>query len=189
MNRIRTLPLLLAAGLAATSLAAGPVLATDYVQIDGHLGFTSAFQGQSFDGVLPGFQTRLSFDPAAPEDARLEVVIPLADASTDNPDRDTTLQTPDFFDVGNHAQAHYRATGFQAMGEGRWRTEGTLELRGVQHTVPLEFTLDGEAPLVLTGEATLSRLAFGVGGGDWADVSLIPDQVSVSTRVEFVPAS
>ena len=36
---------------------------------------------------------------------------------------------------------------------------------------------------------SIGREAFGVGGGDWADVSLIPDQVSVSTRVEFVPAS
>ncbi|MCK9489497.1 MAG: YceI family protein [Xanthomonadales bacterium] len=180
--------------LLATTLAVGPLVisqanAADYVQDAGTLGFRSAFQGQAFDGVLPGFQATLAFDPAAPEQARLDVLIPLAQASTDDPDRDTTLQTGDFFDVANHGQARYRASGFQATGEGRWRTEGTLELRGVQQVVPLEFSLEGEAPLVLTGQATLSRLAFGVGGGDWADTSVIPDQVSVSTRVEFVPAS
>ena len=39
----------------------------------------------------------------------------------------------------------------------------------------------------LAGRAKVSRLDFGVGGGDWADVSIIPDEVAVSTRVTFAP--
>jgi polyisoprenoid-binding protein YceI len=38
---------------------------------------------------------------------------------------------------------------------------------------------------VLAGKATVKRLAFGVGGGDWADTAMIPDEVAVSTKVVF----
>ncbi|HEY5612417.1 MAG TPA: polyisoprenoid-binding protein, partial [Lysobacter sp.] len=41
---------------------------------------------------------------------------------------------------------------------------------------------------VLTGKATLKRLDFGVGSGDWADTDLIPNEVAVSTRVVLAPA-
>ena len=44
----------------------------------------------------------------------------------------------------------------------------------------------GAAP-VLSGKATVKRLAFGVGGGDWADTALIPDAIAISTKVVFKP--
>jgi len=40
---------------------------------------------------------------------------------------------------------------------------------------------------VLSGKATVKRLAFGVGGGDWADTALIPDAIAISTKVVFKP--
>jgi polyisoprenoid-binding protein YceI len=40
---------------------------------------------------------------------------------------------------------------------------------------------------VLAGKATVKRLEFGVGGGDWADTSLIPDAIAVSTKVVLKP--
>jgi polyisoprenoid-binding protein YceI len=41
---------------------------------------------------------------------------------------------------------------------------------------------------VLTGKATVKRLDFGVGGGDWADTSLIPNEIAISTKVLLAPA-
>ena len=40
---------------------------------------------------------------------------------------------------------------------------------------------------MLQGKATVKRLDFGVGGGDWADTKAIPDEVAISTRVVFKP--
>jgi polyisoprenoid-binding protein YceI len=54
--------------------------------------------------------------------------------------------------------------------------------------VTLTFTwTDGAAP-VLAGKATVQRLDFGVGGGDWADLKMIPNAVAVSTRVNLQAA-
>jgi hypothetical protein len=41
---------------------------------------------------------------------------------------------------------------------------------------------------VLAGKATVKRLDFGVGEGDWADTDLLPNDVAVNTKVIFTPA-
>ncbi|HEY4530956.1 MAG TPA: YceI family protein [Luteimonas sp.] len=182
--RNRLLPLAMAGALAAF---AAPAAAADYVQSSGALSFASAYQGETFTGLFPDFSTTLSFDPAAPQAARLEVTIPLATADTKSDDRDGTLQTADFFDVARFATARYTASGFRPLGDGRYVADGTLELRGVKKPVALTFTwTPGDRP-VLAGRATVKRLDFGVGAGDWGDVSIIPDEVAISTRVSFQP--
>lgn len=183
--RNRTLPLALAGALAAFAL---PATAADYVQASGALSFASEYQGETFVGLFPDFQTTLSFDPAAPQDARLDVTIPLATADTKNGERDSTLKTAAFFNVARFASARYTAEGFRSVGDNRYVADGTLELRGVKKPVSLAITwTPGERP-TLSGKATVKRLDFDVGGGDWADVSIIPDEVAVSTRVTFRPA-
>ncbi|MGY0612762.1 YceI family protein [Luteimonas sp. A501] len=183
--RNRLLPLTLAAAITA---AAAPATAADYVQSSGALSFASEYQGETFVGLFPDFRTTLSFDPAAPQEAKLDVTIPLATADTKNDDRDGTLKTGDFFNIAKFATARYMATGFRSLGDNRYVADGTLELRGVKKPVALAITwTPGQQP-VLVGNATVKRLDFGVGAGDWGDVSIIPDDVAISTKVTFTPA-
>ena len=85
------------------------------------------------------------------------------------------------------AEARYVATRFRALGGNRFVAEGSLTLRGVTQPVPLQFTWTPGAKPVLEGSATLKRLAFKVGEGDWADTALLPDEVKVSTRLVLSP--
>lgn len=178
------------ATLAALALLALPARATDYVQAPGStLTFATKYQGEVFTGRFPGFATRLRFDPAKLATSRLDVGITLAGAATGNADRDATLKTADFFNTSKFPQARFVATKFRSLGGGRYAADGQLSLRGVSRPVTLAFTWSPGATPVLTGQATLKRLDFGVGGGDWADTSIIPDEVAVSTKVLFAPAS
>ncbi|GAB3342699.1 YceI family protein [Marilutibacter aestuarii] len=171
------------------AFAALPAIAADYVQAPGSaLTFASKYQGEIFVGRFPDFRTTLSFDPADPASGRLDVAIPLATASTKNPERDETLIGEDFFFASKFPQARFQASGFRALDDGRYAADGTLSLRGISKPVTLTFEwTPGPAP-VLAGKATVPRLAFGVGAGDWADVAELPDEVAVSTRVVFRPA-
>lgn len=172
------------------ALLAGPALAADYVQAPGSsLAFATKYQGEVFVGKLPGFVTTLRFDPERLDDAKLDVTIPLAQATVDHPDGTDALRGRDFFDAAQFPQARFAATRFRALGGDRFAADGTLSLRGVSKPVTLEFTWTPGATPVLAGRATVPRLAFGVGGGDWADIDLIPDEVAVSTRVNLAPAS
>ncbi len=65
--------------------------------------------------------------------------------------------------------------------------DGTLTLRGITKAVPLTFTWTPGAAPVLAGTATVPRLAFNVGTGDWADTEVMPDAVAVTTRLVLQP--
>lgn len=187
MNIKLTTPSAVAAALAGM-LAAAPAMAADYVQAPGAgsiLVFATKYDGEMFTGTFPGFQTQLSFDPANPAAAKLDVNIPLAGARSGNTDRDSTLQGADFFNVASFAQARYTANGFRALGNNQFAADGTLELRGVSKPVTFTFTWAPGAQPVLTGKATVKRLDFGVGGGDWADTKTIPNETAISTIVKF----
>ena len=180
-----TTPAAVAAALAGM-LATAPALAADYEQAPGSsLVFASKYDGEIFTGTFPGFQTRVSFDPANPAAGKLDVTIPLAGAKSGNSDRDSTLPGQDFFNVAQYAQARYSANGFRALGNNQYAADGTLELHGASKPVTLTFTWTPGAQPVLAGKATVKRLDFGVGGGDWADTKLIPDETAISTIVRL----
>lgn len=182
-----TTPAAVAALLVA--MMGAPAQAADYVQAPGSsLAFATKYDGEVFTGRFGGFDTRLRFDPQQLEAARLEVTIELAGTSTGNGDRDSTLASGQFFNVAKFAQARYVADAFRALGGDEYAADGTLTLRGVSRPVTLHFTWTPGTPATLSGRATVKRLDFGVGGGDWADTGLIPDEVAVSTRVFLHPA-
>ncbi len=173
---------LLAAG--ALALAPACAAAADYVQAPGStLAFAGTYQGEAFTGRFPGFATKLSFDPRQLAASRLEVAIPLATATTGNADYDGEMRGEAFFDSAKFPQARYTATKFRALGGNRYAADGTLQLHGVSRPVTLTFTWTAGARPMLAGKATVKRLAFGVGAGEWADTTLLPDEIAVSTKV------
>lgn len=185
-NRLTT-PAAVAAMLVA--MLATPAHAADYVQAPGSsLAFATKYDGEVFTGRFGGFDTKLSFDPQQLDAARLDVTIELAGTQTGNADRDSTLSSGDFFNVAKFASARYVADSFRALGGDRYAADGTLSLRGVSRPVTLEFAWTPGSPALLAGRATVRRLEFGVGGGDWADTGAIPDEVAISTRVFLAPA-
>lgn len=185
MNIRLTTPATVAAALAAI-LVTSPANAADYVQAPGStLVFATKYEGEVFTGTFPGFSTQLSFDPANLATSKLDVTIPLTGTKSGNSDRDSTLQGEDFFNVARFATARYSASSFRALGGNQYAADGTLELRGISKPVTLTFTWTAGAQPVLTGKATVKRLDFDVGGGDWADTKTIPNETAISTVVRF----
>ncbi len=179
-------PLAVAAALIA--MLSAPARAADYVQAPGSsLAFASKYDGEAFAGTFPGFKTTLSFDPANLATAKLDVVIPLASAKSGNAERDETLLGTDFFNVATFAQARYTASKFRSLGGNQYAADGTLALRGASKPVTLTFTWTPGATATLAGKATVKRLDFNVGSGDWADIDTLPNEVAISTKVLLVP--
>lgn len=180
---MRLLPL-----LATLILVAPTIHAADW-SVDAttsKLTFSSTAEGMAFEGQFKQFTPTIRFDPADLATARFDVKISLASADTANADRDDTLKGADFFAVSNFPEANYQATRFRDLGQGRFAADGTLSLRGVDKPVTLEFTWTGDAThAVLDGSATLNRLDFAVGAGDWADASTIAHEVRVSTHLQL----
>ena len=155
----------------------------------GKLEFTAVQAGAHFTGSFTEFTVALDFDPAEPARGRLHVTIATASADTQDDDRDGILRSEDFFWSGRHPEAVYHAEGFERDGQG-WRALGELTLRGVTRPVAVHFTTAaGQDLQTMKGRATLRRLAFGVGQGDWASTEWIGDEVGIAFDLGLRPAA
>ncbi|MGQ0430546.1 MAG: YceI family protein [Gammaproteobacteria bacterium] len=155
----------------------------------GKLEFTALQAGAYFTGRFREFRIELDFDAAAPAKGRLHVTIATASADTQDDDRDGILRSQDFFWSERHPEAVYHAEGFVREGKG-FRAQGTLTLRGVSQPVAVHFTaLPAQDHPAMKGSATIRRLAFGVGQGDWAATEWIGDEVAIAFELKLSPAA
>ncbi len=180
----------LASMLLLGALLAPAAQARDWtVQPGSTLGFATTFEGVKFVGAFKQFSARIVFDPALPQACTLDATITLASADTGNADRDKMLPTADFFDVARFPTATYRGADCTPAGPGRYSAQGTLTLRGVSKPVPLtlQWRMQG-ADALLTLDASVPRLTFGVGSGQWADPSAIGLDVAVHGVLKLAPA-
>jgi polyisoprenoid-binding protein YceI len=146
----------------------------------GRLEFSAVQAGAKFTGRFTRFQVELELTPARPERGRLHVTVATASADSQDADRDGTLRSQDFFWSERHPEAVFHAQGFERDGAG-WSARGTLSLRGVQQPVVVHFSASpGKDRLAMKGRATLRRLAFGVGQGDWSSTEWIGDEVEIA---------
>jgi len=150
---------------------------------DSTLTFSGTSQGEAFKGLFKTFDATIDFDPGKLASSRFDVKITLASADTANSERDDTLHGKDFFDVAHSPVATYTATKFRSLGGGRYAADGMLTLRGISKPVTLNFTLTSGVIVNLMGDATVNRLDFNVGGGQWADTSQISNAVKVHTSL------
>jgi polyisoprenoid-binding protein YceI len=131
------------------------------------------------------------------DEPRLEGIVDLTSATTDDEQRDTHLASPDFFDVERFPQATFRSTSIEDLGDGAVRLAGDLTLKGVTKEIELTGSVAGPATdpwgnervgLELTG--VIDRNEFGVkwnaplpDGGN-----LLPDDVKITIDVSGVKA-
>lgn len=156
----------------------------------GQLAFSATQAGAKFNGAFKRFQVALEFDPAHPDQGRLDVTVDIASIDTQDPERDEILRSADFFWAEKYPKAEFHAARFERAGAG-WRAPGELTIRGVKKAVPVTFTLEPAAnagPAVMKGSANLSRLAFGLGQGDWASTEWVGDPVDVHFELKLQPA-
>jgi len=171
------------------AMFSGAACAADYVQMPGSsLGFTGSYQGEVFTGSFAKFNSGISFDPAKLAQSKFDVRINLASANTKNSERDEMLAGSDFFNSKAQPEARYIATKFRALGNNRFVADGVLTLHGISKAAPLTFTWTPGIKPQLVGSAKIQRLDFKVGIGDWDDVELIPNAVSINTRLILAPA-
>jgi polyisoprenoid-binding protein YceI len=154
----------------------------------GKLEFTATQADARFSGAFKRFHVTLDFDPAAPARGRLDVSVEAASIDTQDEERDEILRGTDFFAAAKYPEAVYHATRFERAGSG-WRAVGELTIRGVRKPLPVSFTLaDSAGTTVMKGSASLKRLDFGLGQGEWASTEWVGDDVDVRFELTLSPA-
>lgn len=161
--------------------AAARAAGTSYSAIAGQSSLTYAFiqAGAENQGRFKSFT--VAFDPAA---GRLDVSVDMHSYDTGDQQRNDTLGGSDLFDVAQYPQSHFSASRIDRTATG-YEATGSLTLRGVTRTITIPFTwrtatVRGHTVGYLSGHATLQRLAFGVGQGQWKSTEWLGNTVTVT---------
>ncbi|MGH8212414.1 MAG: YceI family protein [Rhodanobacteraceae bacterium] len=152
------------------------------------LTFTGTYQDEKFEGRFKRFDAKVDYDPADLAHSKFDVIIDLASIDTANTERDQALPGKDFFDTAQFPRAHFVTTRFRKGANGTVLADGTLSLRGVGKPVTLsvKFSQTGNGA-TLDVDTTLKRLDFGIGGGDWADTTMIGNEVAAHGHLALLP--
>ncbi len=151
------------------------------------LEFTGEQAGAPFTGVFHRFTANVDFSPEGLGSARFDVSIEMNSLDSMDKERDTTMRGADLFDVAHAPTSRYLTHGF-AKTAGGYTAIGTLTLHGVSREVPVEFQFTPTpAGARLVGSATLKRLDFGVGQGDWKSTEWVGNAVQVRFTLVLKP--
>ncbi len=135
--------------------------------------------GVPMEGQFKRFDAQVNLDPMHPEAGSLQVRIHMASATL-SADGETMLQDVAWFNTAKFAQAEFVSRQIKSVGRGKLEVIGNFKLKGVSRElkVPVTLVASGQKWLA-TGGFTLPRLAYQVGSGEWADTSVVADEVQV----------
>ena len=144
------------------------------------IGFTATQMDVSLDGRFSRFTADVDFDPQKPESGRVDLVITVASVATGSTEADDLLKAKEFFDAAHFPQATFASRSIAPAGAGQFQALGELTLKGRRAAISVPFTVRPEAGgLRIDGSVPVSRMAYRVGEGQWADPGTLADQVQI----------
>lgn len=145
--------------------------------------FVSKQMGVPVEGRFRKFDAQLSFDPAKLDAAKINFSVDVGSATLGVPETDVELPKPNWFNVAKFPQASFQSTKVKGLGGGRLEVSGKLSIKGQSQdvVVPVALTQSGTTTTA-TGQLTLKRLSFKIGENEWADTSMVADDVQVKFK-------
>lgn len=179
-NMVRATGMLLLATV--TSLAAQAQ--QKLVPAQSEIGFVSKQMGVPVEGRFKKFDAQIAFDPAKPQTGKIAFTVDIASATLGSPEPDAELPKTEWFNTAKFPQATFQSSSIKALGGGKFEVAGKLAIKGASQdaVIPVTLTASG-ATTVANGSFTLKRLAYKIGEKEWADTSMVADDVQVKFKL------
>lgn len=132
-------------------------------------------------GEFKKFSGDILFDPAHLDESRVRIIVDINSISMSFNDFAQMLLSDDWFQVKMFPQAVFEAKKFNKTGENSFDAYGLLTIRdkSLPVTVTFHAKILGKDLVQVTGDATLKRLSFGIGRGEWGGTDDVKDDVTV----------
>ena len=175
----------LAVFAAALVLVAAANAQQKLVPAQSEINFTVKQMGVPLDGKFSKFDAQLSFDSQKPEAGKIAFTIDLGSAAVGDADTTKELKKPEWFNQAKFPAATFTSTSIKSTGPGKLDVAGTLTIKGNAKPVVVPVTLTPGAAGVTTaqGSFNIKRVDFKIGEGDWADVSIVANDVTVKFKL------
>ena len=174
----------LALGSAAL-LAAQPAVAQQkLVPAQSEVQFTARQMGVPLEGHFKKFDAQVSFDPAKLATSKIVFTVDTGSATMGSRETDAELPKATWFNVPQFPQATFQSSAIKALGAGKFEVTGKLSIKGLARDVVVPVTLvQNGATTLASGALPLKRLAFKIGENEWADTSMVADDVQVKFKL------
>ncbi len=175
----------LAVFAAALVLAASANAQQKLVPAQSEINFTVKQMGVPLDGKFSKFDAQLAFDSKNPEAGKVAFTIDLGSAAVGDADTTKELKKPEWFNQAKFPTATFSSTSIKSTGPGKLDVAGLLTIKGNAKPVVVPVTLTPGAAGVTTaqGSFNIKRVDFKIGEGDWADMSIVANDVTVKFRL------
>lgn len=169
----------------AACLAAGPALAQQkLIPQNSEISFVSKQMGVPVEGQFKKFDAQISFDPAKLATSKLAFTVDTGSATLGAREIDAELPKAVWFNVPKFPQASFESSTIKAVGAGKYEVAGRLGIKGAVHDVVVPVTLtQAGATTTASGSFVIKRLAFKIGEKEWADTSMVADDVQVKFKL------
>ena len=175
---------LIATALGAATFAAPAFAQQALVPAQSAVNFEAKQMGVPIKGHFQKFDAKIAFDAAKPEASKIHFTVDTGSATMGAKETDAELPKAEWFNVAKFPQATFDSSAVKALGGGKFQVDGTLSIKGNIQKVSLPVTLaQSGATTTATGTLPLKRLAFKIGDGDWADTSMVADEVNVQFKL------
>lgn len=172
--------------LAGALLAAAAPLAwaQSVVPAQSEIAFVSKQMGVPVEGRFKKWSAQIAFDPKKPEAGKVAFTIDTGSASFGSTETDAEVPKAAWFNVAQFPQASFQSSAIRALGGGRYEVSGKLAIKGSVRdaVVPVTLAHSGSTGTA-TGSFTLKRLDFKIGDGEWADTSMVANEVQVRFKL------
>lgn len=152
------------------------------------IGFTTRQMGVPVEGRFTKFSAQVTLDPKKPETGSVGINIDTGSARFGSAELDAETPKPTWLNVPKFPQASFQSTSMKAAGPGRFDVAGKLMIKGSPRdlVVPVQVAQTGSGPGLIstaTGSFTIKRLDFKIGEGEWADTSMLGNDVVVKFKL------
>ena len=146
--------------------------------------FTARQMGVPLEGHFKKFSAQVAFDPAQLATSKIAFTVDTGSATLGSRETDAELPKPTWFNVGKFPQAQFESTAIKALGGGQFEVAGKLTIKGNAQNVVVPVALaQSGATTTATGTLPIKRLAFKIGENEWADTSMVADDVTVKFKL------
>jgi len=130
----------------------------------------------------------VDYNPATPDTTKASVDIDITSFDLGDAEYNKEVLKRDWFNAPQFPKASFISTAIKAGAGGALTATGNLTIKGktVAVSFPVKISKDGTAT-TFDGALPIHRLAFNIGEGDWADTSMVADEVTIKFHVVVTP--
>jgi polyisoprenoid-binding protein YceI len=149
------------------------------------IAFTTRQMGVPVEGKFARFGAQIALDPRKPETGTVSLTIDTASARLGSAELDAELPKATWLSAARFPQASFQSTALRATGPGRFEVAGRLTIKGTARDVVVPVQMAQAAGIsTASGSFTIKRLEFKVGEAEWADTSMLANDIEI--RFKFL---